>query len=489
MTITHLDTDSASDKPTFPGIPDGFLIVVKEDCPTCVLVQPVIAHLVEAGLTVTVASQDNPNFPADMEVTDDSDLEISWRCEVEATPTVIAMEDGAPGERIVGWHRSTWETFLGVADLAPDLPEYRPACGSKTLEPGMPQKLAARFDGEPSFSARLVELGSLEDEQEAMFDRGWTDGLPVVPPTTERVVRMLEGTTREPDEVVRVLAPDYQPCTVEKAAINAVMAGCRPEYLPVVLAAVAGVATDDFNLHGVAATTWHSGVVIIVNGPIGPRIGMNSGLNVFGPGNRANASIGRAVNLIIRNIGGARPGGIDRSTQGHPAKYTLAFCEREDDSPWSSLATERGVPADTSSVTLFAGQGPAPFADNARDAESLVRSFASRLHGVQEPAARGTVPAVLAVSPEHASVFARAGWSKQRLRAELTTILTSVEAQTSGLVRMKSGRAVRNEPDDLAIVHVGGDGGLYSGIITGWITGPRGSRMVTVPVEDVDGAP
>ena len=138
---------------------------------------------------------------------------------------------------------------------------------------------------------------------EALYDRGWTDGLPLVPPTEARVLRMLEGTSRAADEVVALVPPNLVECTVEKVAVNSVMAGCRPEYLPVVLAALEAVCTDEFNMHGILATTMGVGPVLVVNGPITAEIGMNSGVNVLGHGNRANATIGRAVQLVVRNVG------------------------------------------------------------------------------------------------------------------------------------------------------------------------------------------
>ena len=205
----------------------------------------------------------------------------------------------------------------------------------------MAEELAVRF-GAARLRSRRVELAELEDEAEAMFDRGWTDGLPVVPPTEERVLRMLDGTTRAPDEVVAVVPPDLVECTVEKVAVNAVMAGCKPEYLPVVLAAVEAACTDEFNAHGLLATTYFSGPVVIVNGPIARAIGMNSGVNALGQGNRANATIGRALQLVIRNVGGGRPGEVDRATLGNPGKYTFCFAEDEAGSPWEPLSVERG---------------------------------------------------------------------------------------------------------------------------------------------------
>ncbi len=330
-----------------------------------------------------------------------------------------------------------------------------------------------------------------------MFARGWTDGLPVVPPTLERVTAMLTGTGRRPDEVVGLVPPDYRECTVEKVAVNAVMAGCMPEYLPVVLAAIEAYCSEPFDAHGVAATTWYSGPVVVVNGPIARRIGMNDGLNAFGPGNRPNATIGRALNLVARNVGGARPGEVDRSTQGHPSKYTMAFPEREHDSPWTSLAVERGVPEGTSAVTLFCGQGPTPLADQkSRGPESLVRSLAAALRGVRHPKAVERVAALVAISPEHARIFGSAGWTKDRLRREIIDLLTIPDSELvagaggmdEGLAREATGESVPKFRDEnLWFVHVGGGAGGYTGIISGWVTAPKGSEMVTVTIEEERG--
>ena len=160
----------------------------------------------------------------------------------------------------------------------------------------------------------------VEDPHEVCYDRGWSDGLPVIPPTPVRVYRMLQGTTRDPDEVLGEMPPDLNPITVEKVAINAVMAGCRPEYFPVVLAVTEAALKPEFSMHGLLVTLWFSGPVIIVNGPVSKRIGMNWGGNVFGQGNRANATIGRAFLLLIRNVGGGRPREIDRSVFGNLGK-------------------------------------------------------------------------------------------------------------------------------------------------------------------------
>jgi hypothetical protein len=390
--------------------------------------------------------------------------------------------------RAEGWDRARWEALTGVAGLGPALPEMRPGCGSRTLDPDVADEVLVRRRG-GSLRARRLEIAALEDEMEAFFDRGFTDGLPVVPPTEARVLRMLDGTARPPDEIVAVVPPDLVECTVEKVAINAVLAGCRPEYLPVVLAAVEAACTDEFNMHGLLATTWFSGPVVIVNGPITKAIGMNAGGNALGQGNRANATIGRALQLVVRNIGGGRPGGVDRATLGNPGKYTFCFPEREDGSPWESLAVERGVAPGASAVTLFAGEGVRGVVDQlSREPESLARSLAACLRTVAHPKLVLVWDAVLVVSPEHARVFRDAGWTKARLRDEINALLTIPGEElirgaggiTEGLPEgFASASLPKFRDGGLLIVHAGGTAGLFSAIIGGWASGAVGSEPVT----------
>ena len=174
-----------------------------------------------------------------------------------------------------------------------------------TREPGVWEELVARY-GDSGLASRRIVIGEWDDEIEACFDRGWSDGLPVVPPTDARIMRMLEGTTRKPEEVIGRVPPNLAPVTVEKVAINAVLAGCRSEYMPVVLAALEAALEPEATMHGVVCSTCFSGPIVVVNGPIAREIGMNSGINCLGQGNRANATIGRALALIIRNVGGGR---------------------------------------------------------------------------------------------------------------------------------------------------------------------------------------
>lgn len=472
------------------ALSDGLIVVCKRDCPTCVMVEPVLQELAQSDIPLTIYTQDDPTFPSGLSnVVDDTELEQSYHLDIETVPTLIRVEDGHEVERLVGWDRSAWQDFTGVDGLGEGLPLYRPGCGSLNVAPGMAEKLALRF-GAATLRARRIELAPLEDEIETAFERGWTDGLPIVPPTELRVLRMLEGTTRAPDELVGIIPPNNVKCTVEKVAINAVMAGCKPEYLPVVLAAVEAACIDEFCMHGVLATTYFSGPIVIVNGPIAKAIGMNSGINVLGQGNRANATIGRALQLVIRNVGGGQPGGVDRAALGYPGKYTFCFAEDEEGSPWKPLSVERGFAPGTSIVTLFAGGGVQGMMDQlSRTPESLARSFAACLRTVCHPKLAIVTDAFLVVSPEHARVFKEAGWSKARLKEELHNLLL---LPGSDLVRGANGIAEgmpekyakatlpKFRPGGLNIVHAGGKAGLFSAIIGGWVgSGPRGSQPVS----------
>ena len=468
-------------------LPDGLVAVVKRDCPTCTLVVPVLQEIAQRE-PILVATQDDPSFPPDIDATDDTSLELSFALDVETVPTLLRVEDGLITQRTEGWSRERWEQLTGIAVLGDGLPEHRPGCGSRTLDPEIVRERSAREAG-ARLRSRRIELGPLEDDIEACVARGWSDGLPVVPPTPERVAAMLDGTTRAPDEVVAVVPPDLVECTVEKVAVNAVLAGCKPEYLPVVLAAVEAACTDEFNMHGLLATTYFSGPVIVVNGPIRKRIGMNSGVNVLGQGNRANSSIGRALQLVVRNVGGGRPGGVDRATLGNPGKLSFCFPEDEDGSPWESLGTERGVPEGESAVTLFCGEGPRGVTDQlSRTPESLATSFGMALRTVAHPKLAIAFDAMLVVSPEHAARFRDAGWTKQRLREAVLQLLTvdgatlvrGADGCDEGLPEGLAGSQIpKFLPDGLLIVHAGGKAGLFSAIIGGWVNGATGSRPVT----------
>ena len=472
---------------------DGLAAVVKCDCPTCVMTVPVLVEMARQG-GLTVYTQDDPSFPEMLaDRVDDRTLDVSHQLRIEVVPTLIRFEGGREVARTYGWERGEWERLSGIAGLGRNLPEARPGCGAKNIEPGVIERLKIRFN-ETGLKSRRIEIGSDEDEHEAMFARGWSDGLPLVPPTEERVLCMLDGTARDPQEVLGLVPPDLAPATVEKIGVNAVMAGCKPEYLPVVLAAVEAVLEEQFAMHGVLATTMFVGPVVVVNGPVRRRIGMNSKGNALGQGNRANAAIGRALQLVIRNIGGGRPQEVDRATLGNPGKYTYCFAEDEEGSSWEPLAVERGVQPGRSAVTVFAGFGLQGIVDQkSRDPESLSRSFAGSLKAIHNVKSAPSCDALLVVCPEHHRTFKDAGWTKARLYEELyrlceipgDELVAGAQGMAEGGPPSLAGKTVNKfRPGGLMIVRAGGDAGMFSGIIGGWSAGgPRGSLPVTREVK------
>ncbi len=477
---------------TRPALPSGLVAFVKRECPTCELVAPVLAELARVH-ALTIYSQDDPRFPDGVPgVFDDRSLEQSWHHRIEIVPTLLRVEAGVERERAQGWQREEWEALAGVRGLGAGLPGWRPGCGSLAVDPARAPELAVRY-GASRLRARRIELAPLEDEIEALFERGFTDGLPVVPPTERRVLAMLEGTRRDPQQIVAVVPPDLVPCTVEKVAINAVMAGCLPEQLPVVLAALEAACTDAFNIHGVLATTMPVGPVLIVNGPIRRELGMGSGRNVFGQGNRANLAIGRALQLVIRNVGGGRPGEVDRATHGNPGKLSFCFAEDEEGSPWEPLPVSLGAPPGADCVTLFAGEGPRCIVDQqSRSPESLARSFAANLRTLHHPKSVLAFDCILAVGPEHARLFREAGWSREKLAGRLHELLQipgdelvcgagGIEAGMPESVAAKTLPKFR--PGGILIVHCGGRAGLFSAMIGGWANGAMGSQPVWKEIE------
>ncbi len=452
---------------------DGLVAVVKRDCPTCELTAPVLGELARrAG--ITVYTQDDPSFPDTVPgPVHDLALDVSHQLKIEIVPTLIRLEGGREIARTYGWDRGEWERLTGVRGLGGGLPDQRPGCGAKNVEPGI--------------------IGQDEDGQEAMFGRGWSDGLPLVPPTEERVLRMLDGTARDPQEVIGLVPPALAAATVEKIAINAVMAGCKPEYLPAVLAAVEAVLDESFAMHGVLATTMFVGPVVVVNGPIRRQIGMNAKGNALGQGNRANAAIGRALQLVIRNIGEGRPQEVDRATLGNPGKFGYCFAEDEEGSCWEPLSVERGVKPGVSAVTVFAGFGLQGVVDQkSRTPESLARSMAESLKAIHSVKLAPSCDALLVVCPEHERTFREAGWSKARLYEELyklceipgEELIAGAKGIAEGGPPSLAGKTVNKfRPGGLMIVRAGGNAGMFSGIIGGWSAGgPRGSIPVTKEV-------
>jgi len=342
-----------------------------------------------------------------------------------------------------------------------------------------------------------------QDDLEIWFEKGVSDGLPVIPPTRERVERMLAGTRRERDELLGAMPPNYGRLTVEKAAINAVLAGCRPDYLPVVIAAAECACDPAFNLHGVATSTHFSAPLVLVNGPIRPRIGLNSSFGVFGPGYRANATIGRALRLLMINIGGARPGEISMSTFGHPGRYTYCIAENEEASPWPAYHVGRGFAPDASTITLFAGDAPHGISDHSsRTARelggSLGWSMASLWNSKHFPLYSHTM---LVVGPEHARTFAGDGWSQadlarhlfETIRLPYRDLVPGVDHGEGTNLRFVASPPPPDQmvskfpsPEELHVVVAGGTAGRFSVAIPGWLGTRNGSRPVSRAINSID---
>jgi hypothetical protein len=339
-------------------------------------------------------------------------------------------------------------------------------------------------------------MAIVSDDFETWFDRGVTDGLPVVPPSRARVDAMLAATERPRDELVAQVPPNFGRATVEKLAVNAVMAGCRPEYFPVVLAVIEAACDPVFNLHGQSGTTNAVSPLIIINGPIRQELEVNCAAGVFGPGYRANATIGRALRLVMINLGGTRAGQISMSTMGHPGRYTYCIGEYEEASPWEPLHVEHGFAPTDSTVTLFSGEGPFTINDHlSRSASQLAASLGWSAAGIWN---HKSFPlyghTLLVIGPEHAKTLGDERWSKQDFRRFLyETIRRPARdlvpgpdgAETGRLKDLLDGRTGDERipkfpsPEEIVIVVAGGTAGRFSAVVPGWMGGELGSRPVT----------
>ncbi len=516
--------DLAGGARRFPTGRPALICFLKEDCHTCNLAAPILEAFHQtwgeaADVWVLGQSADGNAILRDrhgltLPFLDDSACKTAFAWDFEIVPALFRTDAlGRMLARTEGFVRQEWEDLARdfAADLGagaapvdwPALPPWQPGCGSKHLDPDINDRLQAEAQDSP-IRARRIEIASADDIAEFMFDQGFSDGLPLVPPTAERVLRMLRGTHRSPQAVVAIVPPNLAPATVEKVAINAVMAGCRPEYLPVVIAALEAVCTDAFNMHGVGATTMGASPVLIVNGPIRSRIGMNMKLAALGPDNRANATIGRALRLTVRNLGGARPGGVDRSTLSTPMKFTMCFAEWEERSPWEPLHVERGFKAEDSVVTAFAmTSGPVQIVDQeSREPDQVAGSLGLGLEGLFLPKIRrAAIDALLVVCPEHLTSLTSAGpYSKTRLRERIQAVtarpmremvanaisgagipLAVAARMTEAQLNASVGKFASH--DHIHIVVAGSEAGKFSAAFHGWATGAMGSASVSRKIE------
>jgi hypothetical protein len=326
----------------------------------------------------------------------------------------------------------------------------------------------------PAAPAKLFEAPEDLEAINALYrERRWSDGLPIVPPTQERVETMMRAAGRARNEMVARLAPGYGAATVERIAINAVMAGCAPEFLPVVIAAVEAVAAPEFNLQAIQATTNPVAVWIVINGPAAGRLGVNATHNCLGQGTWANATIGRALRLCLQNIGGAFPGEMDRATQGQPGKYTFCCAEHETANPWTPLHVERGYTADTSTATAIGAEGTMNMNTHCKDADDLLRVFAETMvHPASNEYCHGGEP-WLVLAPEHADILHAAGYDKAHIKQRLWDLARMPARRMSAkdLLRVVASRSdelgeilpdtllpISPQPDDIWLIVAGGPG-------------------------------
>lgn len=347
---------------------------------------------------------------------------------------------------------------------------------------------------QPRRASRVrVEAG---EAIEKCFEQGWSDGLPVVPPTAERVQQMLAGG--DPETVLGVIPPGGGLATREKVAVSGVMAGCLPEYMPVLEAIVRAGCEPDFNLAGVQPTTHVAAPIAIVSGPVVQRIGLNAGAGMFGPGYRANATIGRAFALVLWNLGGARPGISDMSQFGNPARYGCVIGERRDVISWPPLQTAMGHPAEASTVTLFAGEAPKSVVAS-RNPEGILGTLADCMRTLAAANMHLQGQMLVILGPEHASALEEAGWTREATQERLHELARRPVGDFRAVgtygdevwrrfwpqsVDMGDDAAmvpVARRPQDILLSVGGGDVGRFSVCCPGW---GSGSRACTVEIAE-----
>ena len=328
-----------------------------------------------------------------------------------------------------------------------------------------------------ALTSRRVDVdGGIDDAIEHCYEQGWTDGLPVIPPTEDRVLRFLNFVGRHPSDVIGVEPVRGRVITAEKVAISAVMAGCRPEYMPVIIAAAEGMVEPDYNLHGSSASTGGSAPLLVINGPVRGKLGFASGHNLFGPGpdRRANATVGRAIRLLLINALENHPGVLDRSTLGHPGKYSYCIAEDEENSPWEPLHVERGFPLEASTVTLFTSLGPTQteLAAGAGTPEKVLTAVADSMLAF----GTGHGEMLLVVSQQHGNFMKEAGWSKKQVReflfqkarrtAEEWAAAQKIDPPAPGTEKEEI--PVCRTPESVILLAGGGSGGQWSALIPRW---------------------
>ncbi len=342
----------------------------------------------------------------------------------------------------------------------------------------------------PKFASLVHEVADAVEANELYQRNGWTDGLPIVPPTEAAVARFLDAARLAPADVIGVEPVRRRSITAEKVAIAAVMAGCLPEYLPVVVAVVKAMCQPEYALHGSTASTGGSAPFIVVNGPVRKAIGMNATHNVLANASRANASIGRSIRLMLLNVLGGIPGQLDRSTLGHPGKFTFCIAEDEEDSPWLPLSVERGVPAGASAVTALQVESPLQIMNEwTHDPKEICDTYAAAMRSNMLLYSIWEGNYAVVIPKQHREIFAAANWSKQNIRDYVheKARVKRGEWRSVGKAAVAGRKdedkiycALRS-PDDLLVIAAGGPAGGFAAILPPWYG--KKSLAVTMPVD------
>ena len=448
----------------------ALLLFVSEECPTCALalrrLSPVVSELSIAGVRAAAVFEDPLETAARVArrtgfsgvvLAEPAPYDVSRAYSLESLPTAVLVDrEGRQSGRVVGWDADGLQALLSVP-VTDEAPTRKPGCAAKNT-----------YDAE---SLRALDAAGF-DELEEMFERGWTDGLPVLPPTRSRVDAMLAG--RDPDGSLGEMPPAMARVTLERVAACAVLAGCRPEYFPVLVAAVQAALEPAFNVGGQAVTTQPVGQVVVVNGPVREALGLNGSVGALGPGWRPNMTIGRALRLVVSLTGGGYPGRLDRSALGNPGKVGLCFAEDEEVSPWEPLHVSRGYERGQSVVTVFGADAPLSISDH-RSTEplELARVLGEAAAATWSPSwwpLGGT--SVFVICPEHARSFAEWGWSKQQVRDAIFEAIR----RPAGALRWGETTPLLNAADDdqligkwssaeeIVLVVAGGEAGRFSAV-------------------------
>ena len=501
------------------------LVFFETDCPTCRLTLPYLNRLEEAlgdSVLIVAISQNSPRATQEViqqlglrfTVLIDGDLSVSELFDPVAVPTLYLLDErGTIGLTITGFSKTELNEVAAelaqqagveppvIADPFDGSPESKPGCMSRHREPKTDLETAAPINSTTTRGppASQVELDDETDLEAYCREAGFADPLPVIPPTLERVETLLAASNLSGDKIIGRVPPNYGPATVEKIAANAVMAGCEPAMMRVLIPLVRAACDERFNLHGVQATTNFAAPLIIINGPIREELEFASGSNVFSNVARANSTLGRAFQLIVTNLGGARPGEIDMSTLGHPGKFSYCTAENEEASPWDPLHVERGFRGDQSALTLFAAEPPRGVSEHtAREGERILKTISRTLVTIWSYRMCGIFEAIVVLCPEHADTLRQDGFRKSEVR-EFLFDNTGVPVREFGDDDGEGTQARENyqemlidgepcyrkfaRPEAIHILVAGGPAGKFSAVIGSWVTGVVGSEMVTYPID------